>query len=78
MRFQAELDRFVNALIAIRAEIREVEQGKADKCALLLLPCLSGSCLVSALHSPLSWSSKSCMREVPQGQPACGMLPAHN
>lgn len=28
---QAELDRFVNALIAIREEIREVEEGKADK-----------------------------------------------
>ena len=36
---QAELDRFVNALIAIRAEIREVEQGQADKCAAHLLPC---------------------------------------
>lgn len=29
---QAELDRFVNALIAIREEVREVENGKADKC----------------------------------------------
>jgi glycine cleavage system protein P-like pyridoxal-binding family len=28
---QEELDRFVNALIAIREEIREVENGKADK-----------------------------------------------
>ena len=35
---QAELDRFVNALIAIRAEIREIEQGQADKCASLPIP----------------------------------------
>ena len=30
-RMQAELDRFVNALIAIREEVREIEEGKADK-----------------------------------------------
>ncbi|EIE25206.1 glycine dehydrogenase [Coccomyxa subellipsoidea C-169] len=28
---KAELDRFVNALIAIREEVREIEEGKADK-----------------------------------------------
>ena len=34
---QAELDRFVNALIAIREEVREIEEGKADKCVILPL-----------------------------------------
>ena len=28
---QAELDRFCNAMIAIREEIKEIEDGKADK-----------------------------------------------
>jgi len=28
---QAELDRFVNALISIREEVRDVESGKMDK-----------------------------------------------
>jgi glycine cleavage system protein P-like pyridoxal-binding family len=28
---QAELDRFVNALISIREEIRDIESGKQDK-----------------------------------------------
>lgn len=28
---QAELDRFCNAMIAIREEIRDIENGKADK-----------------------------------------------
>lgn len=37
MPMQAELDRFVNALIAIREEVREIEEGKADKCVILPL-----------------------------------------
>ena len=28
---QAELDRFVNALISIREEVRDIENGKSDK-----------------------------------------------
>ncbi len=28
---QAELDRFVNALISIREEVRDIENGKLDK-----------------------------------------------
>ena len=28
---QAELDRFCNAMIAIREEIRDIENGKAEK-----------------------------------------------
>lgn len=28
---QAELDRFCNAMLAIREEIREIEDGKAEK-----------------------------------------------
>ena len=28
---QAELDRFCNAMIAIREEIRDIEDGKAEK-----------------------------------------------
>ena len=31
MLLQAELDRFVNALISIREEIRDIENGKSDK-----------------------------------------------
>ena len=30
---QAELDRFCNALISIREEVAEIENGSADKCA---------------------------------------------
>ena len=36
---QAELDRFVNALISIREEISDIENGKMDKCA----PCCTPS-----------------------------------
>jgi len=31
MNMQAELDRFCNAMIAIREEIKDIEEGKAEK-----------------------------------------------
>ncbi len=45
---QAELDRFVNALIAIREEVREIEEGKADKC--VPSPVSPDSCFSSNLR----------------------------
>lgn len=54
---QAELDRFCNALISIREEIAEIEDGSADKCA----PALAAACPCLPMHPKQRQAGVGCL-----------------